>query len=195
MWWLKRWDIWGVLVGVAGIAVATYTFYVTDKVGRISYRYETQKVFDPANLSGFTLSDTANNEPIKQSVFATDFVLWNSGDLSLSEGSDRVRDPIKISISGTIHYFIVNKFNIVPADNYHIAIAPDKKSLIISWHYFDPPQGIRLTIVHSGSSSPNVVVSGRFFETALVERAERTQKISSRRLTSRSLQSDVVARY
>jgi hypothetical protein len=179
--WLRRWDIWGVVVGVLGIAVAAYTFYVTDKVGRISYRYETQKVFDPANLSGFTLIDAAS-EPIKQPVFATDLVIWNSGDLSLSENSDRVREPIKVSIDdGVIHYFILSRVNVVAADNYRVLIASDKKSLSISWRYFDPPQGIRLTIVHSNSASPKVTVFGRFFETSLLDRSEPARKTTSPR--------------
>jgi hypothetical protein len=127
--WLKRWDIWGVVVGLLGILVAAYTFYVTDKVGRISYSYETQKVFDPTNLSGFTLVD-GTNEPIKQPVYATDFVIWNSGDLSLSENSDRVREPMNVSIDGVIHYFILSKVNIVSPDNYRVSIASDKKTCL-----------------------------------------------------------------
>lgn len=165
--WIKRWDIWGVLVGVIGIVVAAYAFYVTDKVGQISYNSDTQKVFDPTNLSGFSLVDSAN-ATIKQTVYATDFVVWNSGGLSLSENSDRVREPLKISVDGTIHYFIVNKFNVVSAENFRSAIADDKRSLTISWRFFDPGQGIRLTIIHSRSDKLDV--SGRFFETSLAKR-------------------------
>jgi hypothetical protein len=79
-----------------------------------------------------------------------------------------VRDPIKISVDGTIHYFILNKFNIVPAENYSLAIAGNKKSLSIGWRYFDPPQGIRLTLIHSHSEMDKVAISGRFFDTSIV---------------------------
>jgi hypothetical protein len=168
--WIRRWDIWGVIVGVLGIALAAYTYFATEKVGRISYSFDTQKVFDPGILSGFTLVG-ANGEPIKQVVYATDLVIWNSGDLSLSENSDRVREPIKISVDGTIHYFILNKLNIVPAENYTLEIAQDKKSLSIGWRYFDPPQGIRLTLIHSNSEMGKIAISGRFFDTSLVEQS------------------------
>ena len=84
--WIKRWDIWGVLIGVAGIGLAAYTYFATSKTGRISYNFDTQKVFDPTNLSGFTLVDARNNA-VKDPVYATDLVIWNSGDLRAHPGS------------------------------------------------------------------------------------------------------------
>jgi hypothetical protein len=166
--WIKRLDVWGVVVGILGILVAAYTYFATEKVGQISYSFDTQKVFDPAILSGFILVG-ANGDPIKQAVYATDLVIWNSGDISLSENSDRMREPIKVAVDGTIHYFILNKFNVVSAENYNLVVAKDNKSLSIGWRYFDPPQGIRLTLIHSEAEKSKVTISGRFFETSLVE--------------------------
>ena len=52
---IKKWEFWFGLVGVIGAIFAVYAYVATSKVGRISYVFDTQKVFDPTNLSGFSL--------------------------------------------------------------------------------------------------------------------------------------------
>jgi hypothetical protein len=145
---------------------AAYTYYATHEVGQISYSYETQKVFDPTNLSNFKLYDSSGKQ-ITSAVYATNLVIWNSGNLSLSERSDRIREPIKVTLDGAIQYFIINKVNLVEPENFDVKIAPDNKSITLKWKFFDPSQAIRLTIVHSESSTPFLSLSGRFFQTSI----------------------------
>jgi len=169
---LKRWDFLFGLIGVIGAIFGVYAYIANYKVGRISYVFDTQKVFDPANLSGFTLV-TPNKIPVDKRVYATELVIWNSGDLSLSEGSDRVREPLQIKIANsTIYYHIVGAHNLVDEANYSIDDSSDKSSITIHWKYFDPGQGLRITILHSEVGEPSISLTGRFFETSLS--AEKT---------------------
>jgi hypothetical protein len=162
----KRWDFWFGLVGVFGSLFAIYGYVVSNKVGRISYTIETQKVFDPANLSGFTLI-TPENAPVKKVVYATELVIWNSGDFSLGEGSDRIREPLQIRLNGVAYYFLLGKTNLVDASNYQIAMLEDRSGVTIRWHFLDPGQGFRLTLLHSDATDPNVTLSGRFLDTVI----------------------------
>jgi hypothetical protein len=165
---LKRWDFWFGLLGALGLLFAIYTYVSTKKVGRISYSYDTQKVFDPANLSGFTLV-TPDKNPVQQPVYATEVVIWNSGDLSLSDNSDRVREPLEVGVNGVIYYDLISRINLVEPDNFNIAFSQDRGNITISWKYFDPGQGIRLTLLHSSRGDPKITFMGRFFETTLRE--------------------------
>jgi hypothetical protein len=167
---LKRWDFWFGVVGVVGVVFAIYEHFHTQKTGLISYSIFTQKIFDPNNLRGFKLLSPGGST-VEQSVFASELVLWNSGDLSVSAGSDRIREPIKLELlDGTINYFNVGPVNLVKLDNYNITILDDQKSAVISWKFFDPGQGIRITFVHSGGDGTAPVVTGKFFETALASK-------------------------
>jgi hypothetical protein len=166
---IKRLDFWFGIVGVIGLVFAIFTYFHTEKVGRISYSVLTQKIFDPKNLRGFKLL-SPDGISVNESVFATELVLWNSGDLSVSQGSDRIRDPIKLALqTGIINYFVVGEANLVKSDNYSITISNDQKSAVISWRFFDPGQGIRITFVHSGGDGTDLAVTGKFFETNLTE--------------------------
>jgi hypothetical protein len=122
----------------------------------------------PANLSGFTLVNP-DKRPVERPVFATEVAIWNSGDLSLSQNSDRVRDPLQITLNGVIYYNLISRVNLVPADNYDITISQDRRSISIKWKFFDPNQGVRLTLVHSSDGDPRITFTGRFFEAELRE--------------------------
>lgn len=167
---LKRLDVWGIIIGVAGFAFGIYTFYHAEKTGRISYAISTQKIFDPGNFRGFTLI-AADGMPVEDAVFASDVVIWNSGDLSESSDANRVREPIKAELSdGIFRYYVLGAVNIVGSDNYTIDISPDQRHVTIAWKFFDPGQGVRLTLVHSAKNSiPKISLVGRFFETSLAE--------------------------
>jgi hypothetical protein len=169
---LKRWDFWFGLLGSLGLLFAVFTYVVTNKIGRVSYSFDTQKVFDPANLSGFALV-TADKVSVEKPVYATDVVIWNSGDLSLSDNSDRVREPLKINLNGVIYYYIVSRINLVDPTNYRIELSQDRSAVTITWKFFDPNQGIRLTLLHSDDGEPKVELSGRFFDASLHRESER----------------------
>jgi hypothetical protein len=166
---LKRWDFWFGLIGVAGVGFAIFTYIDATKIGRVSYIVETQKVFEPSNLTGFTLV-TPENSRVQTPVYASEIVIWNSGRLSLSHDDNRVREPIRIVApkEASIYYFIINKTNVVPLDNYKLDLSPDKSSAVLEWKYFDPGQAISIAVVHSGTENQIVpTVEGRFFETSL----------------------------
>jgi hypothetical protein len=173
---LKRWDFWFGLLGAIGLAFAVFAYVATNRVGRISYIFDTQKVFDPANLSGFSLVNPDKN-PVEQPVYATEVVVWNSGDLSLSDNSDRVREPLKISLNGVIYYHLIGKINLVDVGNYRIDSSIDKSSVTINWKFFDPGQGIRLTLLHSDNGDPKVALSGRFYEASLQQEVRYAKNV------------------
>jgi hypothetical protein len=168
---IKRLDFWFGMIGVLGVVFSIFTYFHTEKHGELSYSILTQKIFDPNNLRGFKLL-SPDGSVVNQQVFASEVVLWNSGDLSLSAASDRIRDPVTIALSnGLINYFVIGSLNFVNSDNYTIALSNDQKSANIRWTFFDPGQGIRLTFVHSGVSEINdLTVTGKFFEATLVSR-------------------------
>src|SRR5215468_4769462 len=128
----RRLDFWFGVVGVIGLVFSIYTYFHTEKNGSISYSIQTQKIFDPNNLRGFKLL-SPDGSAVVQAVFASELILWNSGDLSVSTNSDRVRDPIKLTVAnGLINYFVVGSLNLVNPDNYKIAISDDQKSATIT---------------------------------------------------------------
>lgn len=166
----RRWEFWCGLVGVFAALFAVYVYIVTSKIGRVSYILETQKVFDQQTLPEFRLV-TKDGVAIGGTVYATELIIWNSGDLSLSKNSDRIREDVKFTISGPgeIHYFILGNVNVVTADNYQIHISEDRKTLNLKWQFFDPGQGLRITIVHTGEERTITNLMARFFEAALVQ--------------------------
>jgi hypothetical protein len=167
---IRRWDFWFGVVGILGVLFTIFTYFASVRVGRVSLLMNTQRIFDPKNFSGFKLLDE-QGVTIEKPVFATEVTVWNSGNLSLSSNSDRIREPLHLSFPGgtQIHYFILGKINIVSPENYKFRITDDKRSFVAEWVYFDPNQAFRITLVHSGGDGSKPAATARFFEASLVE--------------------------
>ena len=69
--------------------------------------------------------------------------------------------------------------NLVDVGNYRVEISEDRSTVAVDWKFFDPGQGLRLTILHSDKGEPKIAVSGRFFDTVLREEAKSTIKTQS----------------
>jgi hypothetical protein len=98
--WLEansHWSHWvGLVVAALGLLAG---FWLSEKPeGEITLKFTTVKIAE-ANLPGIKILDNSNNQ-ITGNIFGTEVVLWNTGDLTLGEKSDRIRKPITITFSG-----------------------------------------------------------------------------------------------
>jgi hypothetical protein len=170
---MKTINFWFGIIGVIGVCWGIYTYFEQRRVGIVSYQIQTQKVFDPSDLKNFKLI-TEQGTPVDKKIYATDVIIWNSGDLSLSENSDRIREPLKLTIVGEGQLFYFIEGTIKPTkENFSFKLLPGEKSYEVRWRFLDPGDGFRLTLVHSGSDSTKVQVEGRFFETSFMNEVLR----------------------
>jgi hypothetical protein len=161
-------NLWAVIITIFGTIYTVYGYYEQRRVGLLSYQIQTQKIFDPADLRNFKLVNE-RGIPIDRKVYASELLFWNSGDLSISAQSDRIREPLKVNLTGEGNFFYFNVASAVPSsDNYSLMLLPDAKTYEIKWKYLDPQDGFKITFVHSGESQTKVTIDGRFFETSFV---------------------------
>lgn len=173
----KSFEFWIGVVGILSAVFSVYTYVASKKVGRISYQIDTQKIFDPDSLVNFRL-ETSEGTRITHPVYASELVIWNSGDLSLGVASDRIRKPVNLQLggNGVFQYFLVSRTTPGVNSAFEITLSDDRVSAEVKWKFFDPGQGIRVTFIHSGGDS-SLAIGGKFFEAELSDEGSHHKPI------------------
>jgi hypothetical protein len=170
--WLKENSHWSHWVGlvIALVGVVTGIWFAERPTGAIALKFTTVKIVQ-AGAPGIKIFDT-ENRPVTSSVFGTEILIWNPGDLPLGEKSDRIREPIKIKFLGNVQLIssvVQATINVDPRD---LSIQPGQNELTIKWTQFDPGDVIKLFVVYSGEQQATITYAGRFIATEIKDISE-----------------------
>jgi hypothetical protein len=169
--WLKDNQHWVGPAGIViGLVVSAY-FYVESKaVGEITLKFNTVKIVS-AGVPSIKILDRDNN-PITTNIFGCEIIIWNSGNLPLGEKSDRMREPLTVTLSDNVkvvdavvqdvRYVSLNAINLNRRDN-HISI---------TWSQFDPGDAIKVFVIYASDNQSSIEYRGRFLQTRLSDLSE-----------------------
>jgi hypothetical protein len=177
--WLEansHWSHWvGLVVAALGLLAG---FWLSEKPeGEITLKFTTVKIAE-ANLPGIKILDNSNNQ-ITGNIFGTEVVLWNTGDLTLGEKSDRIRKPITITFSGVsriIDSVVQDTKNVDPTT---ISIEKSQNDVTIKWTQFDPGDAIKVFVIYTGQQQAAFEYEGRFVSTRLADISEFKEEYPS----------------
>jgi hypothetical protein len=168
--WIKaNWlGIVGILVGVVGIAYAIFTTAHSS----VSYQGKTIQLIDSSRIGGALSVNDRDGNKIRSNVYALDLLFWNSGDISLDSATDRVRKPIKITLTPSTANIVdaqVQKTNnYLDRDSLHISrVIPSV--LEVTWKQFEPGDAFRMLIVYASDNAASFDVDGYIVRTKLVD--------------------------
>lgn len=173
--WLKDNQHW---VGAAGIligaVISIYTYVATRESGEIALKFNTVKIAE-AGVPGIKMSDKQNN-PITGNVFGCEIIIWNSGNLSLGEKADRIREPLTIAFIGSVKMIdaTVQDTKYVPADA--IKLERNENQITIAWSQFDQGDAIKIFVVYAGASQSPITYRGRFLQTKITDLSEFSEE-------------------
>jgi hypothetical protein len=169
--WLKDNQHW---VGAAGILIGTaisiYTYVVTRESGEVALKFNTVKIAE-AGVPGIKISDKQNN-PITGNVFGCEIIIWNSGNLSLGEKADRIREPLTIAFTGSVKIIdaTVQDTKYVPADA--IKLERHENQITVAWSQFDQGDAIKIFVVYASAAQSSITYRGRFLQTKITDLSE-----------------------
>lgn len=170
--WLKEnnhWGGWaGFIVGALGLAAAVY--YAQKDTGDITLKFTTVKIAQ-ADVPGIKILDDSNNE-IRGNVFGTEIVLWNTGELSLGEKSDRIRKPIVVTFSGDVKIVnaVVQGTRNVEPDS--VSLDKTSNEVTVNWKQFDPGDAVKVFVIYEAKEQAKISFLGRYINTKLSDISE-----------------------
>lgn len=150
----------GIIIGVFGILLSLLFYFKSKKEREPVYSIKKEpSVIYYRNSTSQKLKVVLNDSIIvKESVFVSNVVIWNNGELEIEKKD--VRKNFIISISGDskiLDYKIVNQTH---PDIGNFKVKPEGDSLLLDWDYFDPMYGVELQIIYSGDHNSGIIVNG-----------------------------------
>lgn len=148
------------IIAIASIIITIYIYIRSRKDKKPTYIIRTINLIRDTiknidNVKILYKNDTINNLSISK------IALWNDGKETINSADVAPIDPIKIAIK--------NEYDILYADflykknevnNFKYEIASDKKTINITFDYFDFEEGFILQIFHTGNSSLDLCIKG-----------------------------------
>jgi hypothetical protein len=169
--WLKNNQHW---IGVAGIligaAISIYTYVATRESGEITLKFNTVKIAE-AGIPSIKIFDKQNN-PITGNVFGCEIVIWNTGNLSLGEKADRIREPLTIAFTDGVKMIdsTVQDTKNVPSDA--IKLDHHENQITVGWSQFDPNDAIKIFVIYASTAQSSITYRGRFLQTKITDVSE-----------------------
>jgi hypothetical protein len=164
---------WIGLFGILfGAALSAYFYFASKQVGEISLSFKTVKIAQ-AGIPILKILDD-KGESITADVYGLEAVIWNSGDISLGESSDRIRKPLTIALSGPVRILgaVVQDTRNVSAADIHAVVHANEKGLTISWRQFDPADALKVFVIYTGQSQSAIEYSARIVGGHLINISE-----------------------
>jgi hypothetical protein len=164
---------WIGLFGILfGAALSAYFYLASKQVGEISMSFKTVKIAQAGIPILKILDDKGEN--ITADVYGLEAVIWNTGDISLGDSSDRVRKPLTIALSGPVRILgaVVQDTRNVSTADVRAVVHADQKSLSINWRQFDPADAIKVFIIYTGQTQSGIEYSARVVGAHLINISE-----------------------
>ncbi len=162
---VQRYNAWIGLVGtVITILGAAYALRGPD-TGAIYFRTKTLSVAQSADMGGSLKILDKNGNRIQGNVYADDVVIWNAGSFTLGSASDRIREPLTLSIDAKIIDSFIQNTN-TPKDDVSLTSKSDRE-IQVKWTQFDPGDAIHLIVIYEANAISPLTVSGKFVGTRI----------------------------
>ena len=145
--------IFGILFG---LTMSTFFYFASKQKGEVSVQFKTVKIAQ-SGVPILKFFDDKNQE-ITTNVFGLEAIIWNSGDIALGSFSDRVRQPLTLSLpqSTKILGAVVQETkNVVPSD-INLQDNSDQKTVVVQWRQFDPSDAIKIFTIYTGTSESDI---------------------------------------
>ena len=147
----------GIIITIIGIIITVRTIkkrkpvYAVETISIIHNNIQKDK-----DLKIFYGEDEVENVSISK------IALWNEGKETIRSNDIASTQPLKIVLNNK--YDILNAeilFQKNDGNNFEVSIAKDKKSVNITFEYFDKNDGVIIQIVHTGNSKENITIAGK----------------------------------
>lgn len=153
------------LLGLVGITLSIYFYFQSLKTKEISFELiePASLIYDSSNASSSIKLLDKDSLSIKDNVYILTGIIWNSGDLPISE--DDVRKGVSLNLSSAKK---ILDFKILKQNDAEVAkFSLNKKSgnaLGLNWKYFDPKFGFSFQIIYTGNENPDFKISGKILD-------------------------------
>lgn len=151
---------WTIIVGVIGIGLTILFFKYTNKEREPVYAIKRAPsiIFDKENSSPKIKLLSADSVIINESVYITNFVIWNNGELEISKKD--LRKDFKLIVPKGFEILDYKITNHTHPDISNFRLVQKGDELIIDWDYFDPGFGFELQLIYSGNENSHIELDG-----------------------------------
>jgi len=170
------------LFAIIGLASSFYFYSVGKKIKSISYQTDEPSylIYDNKNSTSAIRVVDKDSLIIKNNVYLLTGVVWNSGNLPIS--NDDVRLSINLNLPNALK---IIDFKIVKQIDPEVAnfklTKLSNKSLSLSWKYFDPGYSFRFQIIYTGYENSQFNLSGKILDLSNFKNEVAVKKDPSQR--------------
>lgn len=151
-------------LAIVGIVLAVFFYLDGKRTKSISYHIDQPSlIYDSENASSAIKVVAKDSSPIDDDVYLLTGIIWNSGNLPIS--NEDVRKTISVSLSPSekiLDYKIVKQTDRDIAK--FLLVKNDNKSLNLAWQYFDPGYGLKFQVIYTGDDNPKFILSGKVLD-------------------------------
>jgi hypothetical protein len=150
-----------------GFVVSAYFYFASKPSGEISLSFKSVKIAQ-SGIPVVKMFDD-KGQAIEADVYGLEIIIWNTGDLSLGELSDRVRKPLTISFKAPVKMLgaVVQDTQNINTQDVRVETDADQRNIRVLWHQFDPTDAIKIFAIYSGQNQSAVESTARIIGTHL----------------------------
>lgn len=150
----------GILVGLIGIGLAILFFAKSQRKGKPCYAILSSNLVRDFASRFEALEVRYRGEAISNFT-STNVAFWNDGKESIRKEDIPATDPLMVKISE--EYQILDVYRLFPEkspNQFEEQLSDDKQYVLIKFDYIDPDEGVVLKLLHTGTSSDDIELSG-----------------------------------
>lgn len=177
---------WASLISIIGVLYALYKDWVWSKKGIPFYALRTFPLLSSNANAIPGLKVLFNGKNVK-SLSSTKFILWNGGHDVIRKEDIPSGSQIQLELKGRgeILQATLEKQN-KPTNKFSCNISPDRKTLCVSFEFFNHGQGAVFHILHTCLSDSDITVTGETMQGTKIAskellRMRRISKLSGKR--------------
>jgi hypothetical protein len=158
--WIFKNPFWP-LVTLGLTLFGLYHKFVTTRVRKPRFAFLNRNIVRN-QVGQFPAIQMLHNGNAIPDLTASRFAFWNAGRETIRRADLVAGEPLMIRLSANnsiLECSIVQ--SPVHANNFAIAIAPDQRSVVVSFDYLDFNEGVVLQILHTGRTDEDIKLSGR----------------------------------
>jgi len=165
------------ILAVLGIFFTAYFYFRSRKSKAPTYTVRTINLVRD-NLSKISTLDILYSGKKINNLSISKIALWNDGQETINSTDIAPLKPLIIIINNEYDILDVGiLFQKNDANNFNINISEDKKSVDITFDYFDNKEGMVLQIFHTGNYSEDIRIEGKIKSVKNINRRDFNPRI------------------
>lgn len=145
----------GTVIGLIGILIAIFIYVLTRKVYKISSCHEFSNLINKNHSSLPQQISVMYDGSLVESVFSSEFVIWNSGNSVITKSALATKEPLRIEFSREIQLL---RYQVVASNNpiNNIELKTDSEypnCILIDFDFIEKNEGARIEILHTGDKN------------------------------------------